>query len=122
MTDTHTTADIHQEKVFEAHIVACLTSDLGYIERHCPSHYDIPYALDTELLFRFLRTTQPESWQVLEDHYSAQAEGEVLKRLERALRRSSIHSTSGTARISAVRTSCASSGSTAKSWMTTCST
>ena len=24
MTDTHTTADIHQEKVFEAHIVACL--------------------------------------------------------------------------------------------------
>jgi len=33
---THTTADIHQEKVFEAHITACLTADQGYIERDCP--------------------------------------------------------------------------------------
>ena len=26
MTETHTTADIHQEKVFEARIVSCLTA------------------------------------------------------------------------------------------------
>lgn len=26
MTNTHTSADIHQGKVFEAHIVACLTA------------------------------------------------------------------------------------------------
>ena len=91
MTDTHTTADIHQEKVFEAHIVACLTTEQGYINRHCPGHYDVAHALDTELLFRFLKETQPEAWQTLEDHYSAQAEAEVLKRLDKALRENPTH-------------------------------
>ncbi len=91
MTDTHTTADIHQEKVFEEHIVARLTADQGYIERDCAAHYGVAHALDTELLFRFLRTTQPEAWQTLEDHYSAQAEAEVLKRLDKALKDNPTH-------------------------------
>lgn len=92
MTETtHTAADIHQEKVFEEHIVASLTSEQGYVERGCPSHYDVAHALDTELLFRFLRETQPEAWQVLEDHYSKQAEAEVLKRLEQALKQNPTH-------------------------------
>lgn len=91
MTNTHTTADIHQEKVFEEHIVACLTADQGYIERTCASHYDFAHALDPELLFRFLKTTQPEAWQVLEDHYSTQAEAEVLKRLDKALKDNPTH-------------------------------
>lgn len=91
MTTTHTTADIHQEKVFEAHIVACLTGDQGYLERNCASHYDVAHALDTELLFRFLKTTQPDAWRVLEDHYSAQAEAEVLKRLDKALKEHPTH-------------------------------
>lgn len=88
---THSAADIHQEKVFEKHIVASMTSGLGYIERDCPSHYDVGLALDTELLFQFLRETQPEAWKVLEDHYSAQAESEVLKRLEKALKDNPTH-------------------------------
>lgn len=91
MTDTHTTADIHQEKVFEAHIVACLTTDQRYLERECAAHYNAAHALDTELLFRFLRTTQPEAWQTLEDHYSAQAEAEVIKRLDKALKDNPTH-------------------------------
>lgn len=88
---THSTTDIHQEKVFEEHIFASLTSGLGYIERDCPSHYDVGLALDTELLFQFLRDTQPDAWKVLEDHYSAQAESEVLKRLEKALKDNPTH-------------------------------
>ena len=91
MTETHTTANIHQEKVFEAHIVACLTADQGYVERDCAAHYDVAHALDTGLLFRFLKTTQPEAWQTLEDHYSAQAEAEVLKRLDKALKDAPTH-------------------------------
>ncbi|TVQ42433.1 MAG: type I restriction endonuclease subunit R, partial [Wenzhouxiangella sp.] len=91
MTVTHNTADIHQEKVFEAHIVACLTDHQGYIERDCASHYDVAHALDTGLLFDFLKTTQPEAWQKLEDHYSTQAEAEVLKRLEQALKQHPSH-------------------------------
>jgi len=89
--ETHTTADIHQEKVFEAHIVGCLTSKQGYIERDCASHYRVAYAVDTELLFRFLKTTQAEAWQSLEDHYSEQAEAEMLKRLEKALKDNPTH-------------------------------
>jgi type I restriction enzyme R subunit len=87
----HTTADIHQEKVFEEHIVASLCSGLGYVERVCEQHYDVGYALDTELLFQFLRSTQPDAWQAMEDHYSTQAESEVLKRLEKALKESPTH-------------------------------
>lgn len=91
MTETLTTADIHREKVFEAHIVACLTADQRYIERDCAAHYDVATALDTALLFQFLRTTQPEAWKTLEDHYSAQAEAEVLKRLDKALKDNPTH-------------------------------
>jgi len=92
MTDqTHTTTDIHLEKVFEEHIVSCLTGQQGYVERTCDSDYDVARALDPELLFRFLKSTQAEAWQVLEDHYSDQAEAEVLKRLEKALRESPTH-------------------------------
>jgi len=92
MTDhTHSSGDIHLEKVFEEHIVSCLTTQQGYVERTCASDYDVARALDPELLFRFLKSTQAEAWQVLEDHYSDQAEAEVLKRLEKALRESPTH-------------------------------
>jgi type I restriction enzyme, R subunit len=88
---THTSGDIHLEKVFEEHIVACLTGSQGYVERTCASDYDVARALDPELLFRFLKGTQADAWQVLEDHYSAQAEAEVLKRLEKALKDNPTH-------------------------------
>lgn len=92
MTDTpHTHADIHLEKVFEEHIVSCLTGQQGYVERNCVTDYDVAHALDPELLFRFLQSTQPEAWQVLRDHYSDQGEGEVLKRLEKALKDNPTH-------------------------------
>jgi type I restriction enzyme R subunit len=91
VTETHTTADIHREKVFEGHITACLSGDQGYIARDPAVQYDVAHALDTELLFRFLQTTQPEAWQALEDHYSAQAGAELLKRLDKALRDAPTH-------------------------------
>lgn len=91
MTNTHTTADIHQEKVFETHIVNCLTREHGYVERDCATHYDVPLALDTGLLFQFLKTTQPDAWDTLESHYSGAAEAEVLKRLDKALKDNPTH-------------------------------
>jgi type I restriction enzyme, R subunit len=87
----HTTTDIHLESVFEEHIVGCLVSDQGYIERTCATDYDAPLALDKELLFQFLKTTQPDAWQSLEDHYSGSAESELLKRLEQTLRNQPTH-------------------------------
>jgi type I restriction enzyme R subunit len=92
MTDTaHTTTDIHLESVFEEHIVKCLVNDQGYIERTCATDYEVPLALDKELLIQFLKTTQPDAWQSLEDHYSGSAESELLKRLEQALRNQPTH-------------------------------
>ncbi len=88
---THTTADIHQEKVFEEHIVSCLVNELGYIERDPSVHYNVAMAMDTELLFQFLKNTQPDAWQTLVDHYAGQAENEVLKRLERSLKDQPTH-------------------------------
>lgn len=88
---SHTTADIHQEKVFEAHIVACLTHEQGYIERDCAAHYDVSLALDTGLLVQFLKSTQPDAWKTLESHYSGAAEAEVLKRLEKSLKEHPTH-------------------------------
>ena len=88
---THTTADIHQEKVFETHIVSCLTQEQGYIERDCAAHYDVSLALDTGLLFEFLKTTQPDAWNTLVSHYSGTAEAEVLKRLEKSLKENPTH-------------------------------
>ena len=92
MTETtHTIADIHRESVFEEHIVDCLVRDQGYIERTCADDYDVPLALDKELLIRFLKNTQPDAWQALEDHSSGSAEGKLLKRLGQALRAQSTH-------------------------------
>ena len=91
MTTPHTTADIHQEKVFETHIVNCLTREQGYVERDCAMHYDVPLALDAGLLFQFLKTTQPYAWDTLVSHYSSAAEAEVLKRLEKSLKEHPTH-------------------------------
>lgn len=93
MTDqkTHTTADIHTEDVFEEHITNCLVKMQGYVLRQCDADYDKGLALDPALLVRFLKTAQPDVWSILEDHYSATAEAELLKRLEKVLRESPTH-------------------------------
>lgn len=91
MTDPLTTADIHLERVFEAHIADSLVMGQGYVERVCEDHYDVANALDTELLISFLRSTQPEAWQQLEDHYVTQAEAELIKRLTKALKENPTH-------------------------------
>jgi type I restriction enzyme R subunit len=51
----------------------------------------VAHALDPELLFRFLKATQPDAWRTLEDHYSGQAEAEVLKRLDQAFKQHPTH-------------------------------
>jgi type I restriction enzyme R subunit len=92
MTETaHTTTNIHLESVFEEHIAQSLVSQQGYIERTCSTDYDVGLAIDKELLIQFLKTTQPDAWQSLEDHYSGSAESELLKRLEQALKNAPTH-------------------------------
>ena len=63
----------------------------GVLQRHGENDYNAKLALDTELLFRFLKKTQPDAWQQLEDQYSGSAEAELLKRLQRALQENPTH-------------------------------
>ncbi len=90
-TAPNVSSNIHREIVFEEHIVGCLVREQGYVERRCSEHYDVSLALDKDLLFRFLKDTQPDAWQSLESYYSASAENELLKRLEQALRNQPTH-------------------------------
>jgi type I restriction enzyme R subunit len=90
-SDIYHKSEIHKEAVFETHIVSCLTQEQGYVERDCAAHYDVSLALDTGLLFQFLKTTQPDAWKTLESHYSGAAEAEVLKRLEKSLKEHPTH-------------------------------
>ena len=100
MTESaHTTTDIHLESVFEEHIVQSLVSQQGYIERTCASDYEVGLAIDKELLIQFLKTTQPDAWQSLEDHYSGSAENELFKRLEQALKSAPTHKVRNCVRI-----------------------
>lgn len=91
MTETLSAASLHQERVFEQHIVQTLVNHQNYRERDCATHYDAATALDKELLIHFLKSTQPDAWKTLEDHYSVQAENEVVKRLEKALKEQPTH-------------------------------
>jgi type I restriction enzyme R subunit len=91
MTEPLSTASLHQEHVFEQHIVQCLVNHQDYVERECALHYDASMALDKGLLFQFLKSTQPDAWKTLEDHYRTEAENEVIKRLEKALKEHPTH-------------------------------
>ena len=42
MTETLSAASLHQERVFEQHIVQTLVNHQDYLERDCATHYDAP--------------------------------------------------------------------------------
>ena len=81
----HSADSAHTERVLQAHLVAALVSDQGYVER-APADYDRSLALDRELVLHFIMNTQPEEWANLEAHYTGAAEDEFFKNLEKGLK------------------------------------
>jgi type I restriction enzyme R subunit len=77
---------IHKEKAFQNHIIASLMAHEGYERRDAKTHYDPVLAMDRDLVLRFLRTTQPDAWKKLTDHYTTSAEDVLFKQLDKALR------------------------------------
>ena len=74
-----------KEKDFEDAIVKVL-HDGGYEERK-PSDFDKKLCLDSELFIKFVKDTQPESWEkLLEDN----TEEEILKKLVDKIENSSM--------------------------------
>jgi type I restriction enzyme R subunit len=81
----HPASLVHREIVLEQHLVSQLVQGHGYVERN-PDDYDRPLGLDKVLVVRFVRETQPDEWLKLEAQYSASAEAEFFKHLEKALK------------------------------------
>ena len=83
--NTHTNQNIHRESVLEKHIVDCLVKEQGYLKR-ASDDYERALAMDTELVIRFIKETQPDEWKKIEKQYLGNAETEFLKRLEKEIK------------------------------------
>ena len=60
--NTHTNQNIHHESALEKHIVDCLVREQGYLKR-APGDYERALAMDTEVVIRFIKETQPDEWE-----------------------------------------------------------
>jgi len=74
-----------KEITFENEIEQSLIGRGGYI-KGATADYDRNTAIDVNLLFRFLRESQPQQWEKLEAKYGKEnAEVHFLKRLQKEL-------------------------------------
>ncbi len=89
------TQHIHQEWVLQEHFINSLVTREGYVRRVGSEksraysgdvHFDRPLAMDRELVVKFVRATQPDSWEMLEQHYPGFAEETVFNQLNETLR------------------------------------
>ena len=91
----HAASNVHKEDVLQEHLIQSLVATQGY-ERRVGSeksreyegeiHFDKSLAMDRELVVRFLKSTQPEAWEKLEQHYTGSAEDVLFKQLDKALK------------------------------------
>lgn len=70
---------IGTERDYQRYIIDYLIENNGYIERKCKTNYDRTTAMDRELLFRFLDTTQPDTMAALRKIYNGQTEETIVK-------------------------------------------
>lgn len=70
---------IGAERDYQRYIIDYLIDNNGYIERKCKTNYDRTTAMDRELLFRFLDTTQPDTMAALRKIYNGQTEETIVK-------------------------------------------
>lgn len=73
-----------KEITFESEIEYSLTESGGYIKGN-PADYNREFAVDTALLLRFLKESQPKEWEKLCAKHGSQAESNFLKRLNKEL-------------------------------------
>lgn len=87
---------IHQEWVLQEHFINALVSHLGYIRRVGSDksrafdgtvHFDRELAMDRVLVLKFIKSTQPNSWERLEQHYPAAAAKTLFEQLAQNLTR-----------------------------------
>ena len=78
---------LHTEEALEVHMVDQLVRRQGWRERAFgPGTYDRKTALDPEMLEEFIRTTQPDAWQRLNDQYPGRARETLIRQVDARLK------------------------------------
>lgn len=72
------TKNVLTEEVFQRLIIDALVEDQGYKERIAKTDYNAAYAMDVDILLKFLRETQPKSMDRLERVYDGRYEEIVV--------------------------------------------
>ena len=72
--------NILSEKEYQRYIIERLVTENGYLERKA-AHYDRAFAIDRELLFRFLRDTQPDTMAALTKIFKGKTEETIINSL-----------------------------------------
>jgi type I restriction enzyme R subunit len=75
-----------KEITFENEIEYSLIENGGYIKGES-SNYNREFAIDTALLFRFLKSSQPKEWDKLVNKHGTLIEENFLKKLHKDLDR-----------------------------------
>lgn len=70
--------NILSEKEYQKYIIERLHEDNGYVVRDAKTDYNRAFAMDPELLFRFLAATQPKTMDYLRKIYKDDLEATVL--------------------------------------------
>lgn len=76
--------NITNEKTFESNIEESLITSGGYIARP-PEKYETEVGMDTMVLFKFIKSSQPEAWTRLAEVHEDEVNEKFLKRLIKEL-------------------------------------
>jgi type I restriction enzyme R subunit len=74
----------YTERAFEDAIEHCLITLAGYIKGNAED-YEKTFAIDTKLLFSFLKAGQPDEWNKLSSLHREEIEAKILFRLEKEM-------------------------------------
>ncbi len=75
---------VHDETAFETAIEEHLITHGGYIKGN-PKDFSVEYAMDTKILMKFLRDSQPKSWDKLNKIHGDSIEEKLIKRIHTEL-------------------------------------
>ncbi len=84
-----TKQSLHTEKTLQKHVMQSLVAGERYERRNVAVEavdYDPKLAMDRELVLRFIKTSQPDAWSKLNQHYAGSAEDTLFRQLEKALK------------------------------------
>lgn len=85
MNRTYSQDAIRRENVLQYHIIDQLIAKQDYKQRNTDD-FDRTSSLDKELVIQFIKNTQQDEWNRLEEQYSTAAEKEFFKQLEKSLK------------------------------------